>query len=199
MKNLLNLGICGCLTMVLFFACTKESISTETVILETAAESRKGPNRVTVCITATQETLEVSEGRARSLVRREKATYGPCETPCDLECLPCETLDESDCSCQPKDSDGDGVDDCNDLCPETPGSSFVDGCPCPDCLEVDPVTGACGPNFMDSDGDGLHDCEDNCPNEAGPIGNRGCPGPCQECLPGYTLDPETCVCHRDGS
>ncbi|ARN71971.1 OmpA [Nonlabens tegetincola] len=54
------------------------------------------------------------------------------------------------------DTDGDGITDNNDKCPETPGLEEFMGCP-------------------DSDGDGIQDSEDVCPNNAGPAENQGCP------------------------
>ena len=55
-----------------------------------------------------------------------------------------------------KDTDGDGIKDKDDLCPETAGVKQFNGCP-------------------DTDADGLQDTEDRCPNEAGTISNKGCP------------------------
>jgi long-chain fatty acid transport protein len=55
-----------------------------------------------------------------------------------------------------KDTDGDGVKDKDDLCPEVAGLEQFNGCP-------------------DTDGDGLQDSEDKCPNEAGSAKNNGCP------------------------
>lgn len=55
-----------------------------------------------------------------------------------------------------KDSDGDGVPDKTDACPETPGVRELNGCP-------------------DADGDGVPDSFDSCPNEAGPKELGGCP------------------------
>jgi outer membrane protein OmpA-like peptidoglycan-associated protein len=59
-----------------------------------------------------------------------------------------------------KDTDGDGIFDKDDACPETPGipseSPELNGCP-------------------DTDGDGVFDKEDNCPEVAGPVENHGCP------------------------
>ena len=53
------------------------------------------------------------------------------------------------------DSDGDGVPDKKDHCPDVPGLAELNGCP-------------------DSDGDGITDDVDNCPNEKGPKSNNGC-------------------------
>lgn len=54
------------------------------------------------------------------------------------------------------DSDGDGVYDKDDECPEEPGLPEFNGCP-------------------DTDGDGIQDREDACPNEAGLEQFDGCP------------------------
>ncbi|MDG3582763.1 OmpA family protein [Galbibacter pacificus] len=54
------------------------------------------------------------------------------------------------------DSDGDGVYDKDDACPEVPGLEAFNGCP-------------------DSDGDGIEDSKDACPNEAGTAEMNGCP------------------------
>lgn len=55
-----------------------------------------------------------------------------------------------------KDTDGDGVYDKHDDCPEIFGLSEFNGCP-------------------DSDGDGIMDSEDNCPDVAGLMEYKGCP------------------------
>ena len=64
------------------------------------------------------------------------------------------------------DSDGDGVNDCDDACPDVWGDG-PDGCPAAD------------PCSVDSDGDGVNDCDDACPYEWGD-GPDGCPAadPC---------------------
>ena len=55
-----------------------------------------------------------------------------------------------------KDTDGDGIYDKDDACPEVPGLAEFNGCP-------------------DSDGDGIEDAKDDCPNEAGLAEFNGCP------------------------
>jgi outer membrane protein OmpA-like peptidoglycan-associated protein len=60
-----------------------------------------------------------------------------------------------------KDSDGDGVPDIDDLCPDVPGPRENRGCPM----------------VVDSDGDGVPDDVDKCPNLPGPKENFGCPWP----------------------
>jgi OOP family OmpA-OmpF porin len=55
-----------------------------------------------------------------------------------------------------KDTDGDGVYDKKDACPEVPGLEEFNGCP-------------------DADGDGIKDSDDACPNIAGLVAMNGCP------------------------
>lgn len=55
-----------------------------------------------------------------------------------------------------KDTDGDGIYDKDDACPEVFGLAAFNGCP-------------------DTDGDGIEDSKDSCPNEAGPAEFNGCP------------------------
>jgi outer membrane protein OmpA-like peptidoglycan-associated protein len=55
-----------------------------------------------------------------------------------------------------KDTDGDGIYDKDDACPEVAGLEAFNGCP-------------------DSDGDGIEDAKDTCPNEAGLAEFNGCP------------------------
>lgn len=62
------------------------------------------------------------------------------------------------------DSDGDGINDNLDRCPNVVGVASNNGCP-PKPVEVD------------SDGDGLLDSVDNCPKVKGPASNKGCPLP----------------------
>ncbi|MGD1844773.1 MAG: OmpA family protein [Salibacteraceae bacterium] len=56
----------------------------------------------------------------------------------------------------PVDTDGDGIVDAADRCPEQPGSKEAGGCP-------------------DADKDGVADADDRCPNVAGVGENGGCP------------------------
>jgi type IX secretion system PorP/SprF family membrane protein len=65
-----------------------------------------------------------------------------------------------------KDSDGDGIPDKDDKCPDQPGTKTKDGCP-----EEEKKEAKC----KDTDRDGLCDTEDDCPNVAGPKTNKGCP------------------------
>ncbi len=57
-----------------------------------------------------------------------------------------------------KDTDGDGVPDETDACPDTKGTAALKGCP-------------------DSDGDGIIDKDDKCPDQKGLIKYNGCPIP----------------------
>ena len=62
--------------------------------------------------------------------------------------------------CPVPDSDGDGINDELDKCPNQAGLAKYDGCPIPD-----------------SDGDGINDESDKCPNQAGVAKYDGCPVP----------------------
>ena len=55
-----------------------------------------------------------------------------------------------------KDTDGDGIYDKNDACPDVAGLEAFNGCP-------------------DTDSDGIEDAKDDCPNEAGLAEFNGCP------------------------
>ncbi|WP_274476396.1 OmpA family protein [Mangrovimonas aestuarii] len=55
-----------------------------------------------------------------------------------------------------KDTDGDGIYDKDDACPDVPGLEIFQGCP-------------------DTDADGIEDRKDDCPNEAGLPEFNGCP------------------------
>jgi outer membrane protein OmpA-like peptidoglycan-associated protein len=60
----------------------------------------------------------------------------------------------------PADSDGDGVSDPKDKCPNVVGVARYDGCPIPD-----------------TDNDGINDEQDKCPTQAGTAKYNGCPIP----------------------
>ena len=60
-----------------------------------------------------------------------------------------------------KDTDGDGVYDKDDACPEVAGPKELNGCP-------------------DTDGDGVLDKDDKCPTVKGTVANNGCPEMTQE-------------------
>ncbi len=81
------------------------------------------------------------------------------------------------------DSDGDGIIDELDLCPQEAGLETLQGCPDKDedgvadyldkCPEVKGLRNMNG--CPDTDGDGVSDNEDECPNLVGEKSNRGCP------------------------
>jgi outer membrane protein OmpA-like peptidoglycan-associated protein len=81
------------------------------------------------------------------------------------------------------DTDGDGVYDKEDACPEVAGLVAFNGCPDSDADGIQDSKDAC-PNVAglaalngcpDADGDGIADKDDMCPNEKGSSANRGCP------------------------
>ncbi len=89
-----------------------------------------------------------------------------------------------------KDTDGDGVPDIDDLCPEVPGPASNHGCPVmtdrdadgvPDDIDRCPDVPGPKENFgcpwADKDGDGVPDKDDKCPDVPGPAENAGCPWP----------------------
>ena len=82
-----------------------------------------------------------------------------------------------------KDTDGDGVYDKEDACPDVAGLKEFNGCPDADGDGVKDSEDAC-PNVAglaamngcpDSDGDGVADKDDMCPNSKGTKANKGCP------------------------
>jgi OmpA-OmpF porin, OOP family len=82
-----------------------------------------------------------------------------------------------------KDTDGDGIYDKYDECPEVAGLKEFNGCPDSDGDGIKDSDDAC-PNEAglasmngcpDTDGDGVADKDDMCPNEKGTKANKGCP------------------------
>lgn len=82
-----------------------------------------------------------------------------------------------------KDSDGDGIYDKDDACPDVPGLKEFNGCPDADGDGIKDSDDAC-PNVAglpalngcpDADGDGIADKDDMCPNAKGTKANNGCP------------------------
>lgn len=86
----------------------------------------------------------------------------------------------------PPDSDGDGIPDSEDECPNTPGVEEYNGCPEPDECDVE------DPN-ADCDNDGVLNGVDECPLVAGTAENNGCPGNGggETCLPAAEEGCET--------
>lgn len=62
------------------------------------------------------------------------------------------------------DSDGDGVPDARDMCPDTPRGAHVDGAGCPSSAPVSPVPTPTPAALGDEDRDGAPDTEDLCPS-----------------------------------
>ena len=82
-----------------------------------------------------------------------------------------------------KDTDGDGIYDKNDACPEVAGLKQFNGCPDTDGDGIIDGSDAC-PNVFglaalngcpDTDGDGIADKDDACPEVAGLAAFKGCP------------------------
>lgn len=97
------------------------------------------------------------------------------------------------------DSDGDGIPNRNDLCPNSFGKSFW-GCPDSDGDGIvdneDACPGEAGGSALngcpDSDRDGIENSRDECPNEAGSIANNGCPVESDTDSDGITDDEDAC-------
>ena len=97
---------------------------------------------------------------------------------------------------RPKDTDGDGVFDKKDRCPDTPHGAIVDKTGCP----------------LDSDGDGVWDGIDQCPDtpKGWPVDSKGCPldtdgdgvvdgqDKCPNTAKGCTVNAEGCPADADG-
>ncbi len=73
------------------------------------------------------------------------------------------------------DSDGDGIIDRLDDCPNEKGIARLQGCP-----------------EADRDQDGVADDIDNCPDEAGDLANKGCPAPADTDGDGIADDEDEC-------
>ncbi|MDB4306889.1 OmpA family protein [Flavobacteriaceae bacterium] len=82
-----------------------------------------------------------------------------------------------------RDSDGDGIADKKDACPDVPGIPEFDGCPDSDNDGIQDKEDACPllagtaalKGCPDTDGDGIADHEDLCPEVAGLLTMSGCP------------------------
>ncbi|MDG1039406.1 MAG: OmpA family protein [Polaribacter sp.] len=81
------------------------------------------------------------------------------------------------------DTDGDGVVDKKDSCPEVAGLEAFNGCPDADGDGIQDSKDSCPNTFglaalngcPDADEDGIADKDDMCPNDKGSSANRGCP------------------------
>ncbi|MBU3713821.1 MAG: OmpA family protein [Ferruginibacter sp.] len=85
------------------------------------------------------------------------------------------------------DTDGDGINDVEDKCPDVAGIAKYSGCPVPDsdgdgvnddldkCPKEPGIAKYNGCLIPDSDGDGVNDELDKCPKVVGPASNDGCP------------------------
>ena len=82
-----------------------------------------------------------------------------------------------------KDTDGDGIPNKEDLCPEQAGIARFQGCPDTDKDGIQDAEDSCPfvagiPTFNgcpDTDGDGIQDAEDDCPETFGILAFKGCP------------------------
>jgi OmpA-OmpF porin, OOP family len=97
---------------------------------------------------------------------------------------------------KPRDTDGDGVSDRKDKCPNTPAGATVDATGCP----------------LDGDGDGVFDGLDKCPDtpKGATVDAKGCPGDadgdgvfdgldqCPDTPKGATVDAKGCPGDADG-
>jgi outer membrane protein OmpA-like peptidoglycan-associated protein len=87
------------------------------------------------------------------------------------------------------DTDGDGINDVDDKCPNQAGVAKYAGCPVPDtdgdgindesdkCPTQKGLAKYGGCPIPDTDGDGINDEEDKCPNQSGMARYGGCPIP----------------------
>jgi len=82
-----------------------------------------------------------------------------------------------------KDTDGDGIFDKDDACPDVAGLKQFNGCPDTDGDGIVDASDACPTEFglaalngcPDKDGDGIADKDDSCPDTAGLAAFKGCP------------------------
>lgn len=90
----------------------------------------------------------------------------------------------------PPDTDGDGIYDPDDACPDTAGPRQNKGCPwgdvdgdgipdkddvCPEQAGIKRFNGC-----PDTDGDGVEDRKDRCPTDSGMVSLQGCPRPSED-------------------
>lgn len=108
--------------------------------------------------TAAEQAVELSRGCVEEVLIRE-----PDPPPVIVSIEEEEEEEEEPVGFFMVDSDGDGLPDEVDRCPDEPGPAWNLGCP------VD--------GMLDSDGDGIPDEIDECPYVPGPEENEGCPWP----------------------
>ena len=106
--------------------------------------------------------LEIASPAARDALEKSRdcKTVAVVQKPPEVQ-QPAAPLPSASPRVSVKDSDGDGVADIDDLCPDVAGTAERHGCPV----------------FTDRDGDGVADDIDRCPELAGPKENFGCPWP----------------------
>lgn len=100
-----------------------------------------------------REHLDLAAGNARDAVARSK--------DCGKVTVVIKQPEKPVPRVTVKDTDGDGIPDVEDLCPDVPGPRANGGCPV----------------LTDKDGDGVSDDIDRCPDVPGPRANFGCPWP----------------------
>ncbi len=105
---------------------------------------------VLICFLASQNVFAQPVDGKQNKTKRPKALIAK-DSP--VPAPPADTLKKKE-----PDSDGDGIPDTLDKCPDEKGVIQYDGCPMPD-----------------SDNDGIADDLDECPDEPGPIQYKGCP------------------------
>ncbi len=106
-----------------------------------------------------------------------ESTVGDEPDPATGACAP----DDTACN----DSDGDGISDASDACPDVVGDASMRGCPDTDKDGVADFEDDCpihvgsprAKGCPDRDGDGLHDGQDACPEDRGTKDQQGCPDP----------------------
>jgi hypothetical protein len=127
---------------------TQSCPTDQKVVSGKAVYSFKGKNKVTV-------TSYVAGGFNAFNEPRSATFTTPIEPRFDTVSI---TLVCAPATVPPPDTDGDGVLDADDSCPNDSGPASNSGCPLP----------------PDTDGDGVPDWQDDCPNDSGPASNNGC-------------------------